>query len=260
MIAIGFAAAIIISYQRAKAYGLRKNAIVDFALLAMLFGFLGAKLLYVIVEYQAFFADPWSVLGSDGFVIYGGLIGGVTAVMIYCRKKKISFMSYLDLAIPAVAVAQGFGRIGCFLAGCCYGCESSFMGVVFPHGSIAPAGIPLLPTQLISSAGDFLIALILVLFARKSKIKGNVGALYLLLYGVGRFVIEFFRNDVRGNVGVLSTSQFISIAFVLGAVLLFFVNAKRAIPADMILNKDERAAADKRNQEEERESKLKSKP
>jgi hypothetical protein len=73
-------------------------------------------------------------------------------------------------------------------------------------------------------------------------------------------VIEFFRNDVRGNVGVLSTSQFISIAFVLGAVLLFFVNAKRAIPADMILKKDERAAADKRNQEEERESKLKSKP
>ena len=259
MIAIGFAVAILMSYQRAKAYGLRKNAVIDFALMAMIFGFLGAKLLYVIVEYQAFFANPRSVLGSDGFVVYGGIIGGVGAAIVYPRKKKISFMSYFDLAIPAVAAAQGFGRIGCFLAGCCYGCESSFMGVVFPQGSIAPAGIPLLPTQLISSAGDFLIALILVLYARRSKIKGNVGALYLILYGIGRFAIEFFRSDNRGSVGLLSTSQFISIVFVLGAVVLFFVNKKRAVPADMILNKEEREAVDKRIQDEERESKLKSK-
>jgi phosphatidylglycerol:prolipoprotein diacylglycerol transferase len=255
MIAVGFAFAIIISYVRAKAYGLRKNAVIDIALLAMIFGFLGAKLLYVIVEYKAFFADPISVLGSDGFVIYGGIIGGVTAALIYCRIKKISFMSYFDLAIPSVAVAQGFGRIGCFLAGCCYGCESTTLGVIFPEGSIAPAGIPLLPTQLFSSAGDFLIALVLVLYARKSKIKGNVGALYLLLYGAGRFVIEFFRSDVRGSVGILSTSQFISIFFILGAVVMFFINAKRAEPADMILDKEERAEADKRNQEEERKEK-----
>ncbi len=252
MIAVGFAFAIIMSYIRAKAYGLRKNAIIDFGLLAMIFGFLGAKLLYVIVEYKAFFTHPLSVLGSDGFVVYGGIIGGVVAAMIYCRIKKISFMSYFDLAIPAVAAAQGFGRLGCFLAGCCYGCESTFLGVIFPEGSLAPAGIPLLPTQLISSAGDFLIALVLVLYARKSKIKGNVGALYLLLYGVGRFVIEFFRNDVRGGVGVLSTSQFISILFVLGAVVLFVINTKHAVPADLILDKEERAAADKRNLEEER--------
>jgi hypothetical protein len=78
-----------------------------------------------------------------------------------------------------------------------------------------------------------------------------VGALYLLLYGIGRFVIEFFRNDVRGSVGVLSTSQFISLFFVLGAVAMFVINAKRAEPADMILDKEERKEADRRNQEEE---------
>ncbi len=240
MIAVGFAAAIVMSYIRAKAYGLKKEAIIDIALLAMIFGFLGAKLLYVIVEYKAFFADPLRVLGSEGFVVYGGIIGGVAAAMVYCKKKKLSFMSYFDLAIPAVAAAQGLGRIGCFLAGCCYGCESHVLGVIFPAGSIAPAGIPLLPTQLISSAGDFLIALVLVLYARKSKIKGNVGALYLLLYGIGRFGIEFFRNDMRGSVGFLSTSQLISILFVIGAVVLFVLNKKRGVPADRLLTKAER--------------------
>jgi len=255
MIAIGFVFAIIMSYFRAKAYGLRKYAIIDIALLAIIFGFLGAKLLYVFVEYKAFFLKPLSVLGSDGFVVYGGIIGGVTAAVIYCRKKNISFMSYFDLAMPAVAVAQGFGRIGCFLAGCCYGCESTFLGVIFPEGSIAPAGVPLLPTQLISSAGNFLIALVLVLCARKIKTRGHIGALYLLLYGVGRFIIEFFRNDVRGSVGTLSTSQFISIFFVIGAVVMFVINKKRALPADMILSKEERIAADERNEEEERQRK-----
>ncbi len=255
MIAFGFAIAIILSYLRANAFGLRKSAVIDIALLALIFGFLGAKLIFVIVEYQAFFTDPLRVLGSEGFVVYGGIIGGVAAAIIYCRIKKISFMSYFDLAMPAVAVAQGFGRIGCFLAGCCYGCESTFMGVVFPEGSLAPAGVPLLATQLISSAGDFLIALILILYARRSKIKGHVGTLYLLLYGIGRFVLEFFRNDGRGSIGVLSTSQFISIFFVIGAVILFFINAKRAMPADKILDKEERVIAQKSNLQQDQELK-----
>ncbi len=253
MIAIGFAVAIVMSYIRAKAYGLKKEAIIDIALLAMIFGFLGAKLLYVIVEYKAFFANPMQVLGSEGFVVYGGIIGGVTAAMVYCSKKKLSFMSYFDLAIPAVAAAQGLGRIGCFLAGCCYGCESRFLGVVFPEGGIAPAGVPLLPTQLFSSAGDLLIALVLVLYARKSKIKGNVGALYLLLYGIGRFGIEFFRSDARGSVGTLSTSQLISIFFVAGAVLLFILNKKRGEPADMRLTKEQLKADMEKPEQEPQE-------
>ena len=115
-------------------------------------------------------------------------------------------MSYFDLIMPSVAIAQGFGRIGCFLAGCCYGRETqSALGVIFPQGSLAPAGVKLLPTQLFSSVGDFLIAGILIWFSSKSKTKGNTGALYLLLYGIGRFGIEFLRNDERGIVGLLST-------------------------------------------------------
>ena len=138
------------------------------------------------------------------------------------------FLDYFDLAAPSIALAQGFGRIGCFLAGCCYGKETtSRFGVVFPQGSLAPSGVKLIPTQLLSSAGDFVITVVLLIFYRKSRHKGDVGALYMLLYGVGRFVLEFFRADDRGAIGVLSTSQLISIVIVAGALLLFWNNRRR---------------------------------
>lgn len=229
MIGLGVMCAILMGYFRAKGKGLSQDAIIDLSILLLIFGFLGAKVLYVLVSLPAFLADPLSVLGNEGFVVYGGIIGGVCAALVYCRRKKIYFLDYFDLLAPSVALAQGFGRIGCFLAGCCYGQETtSALGVVFPVGSMAPAGVKLLPTQLFSSAGDFLIAAVLLLFARKSKRRGDVGALYLVLYGVGRFAVECLRNDVRGEVFFLSTSQFISIFAVLGGILLFVLNRKRA--------------------------------
>lgn len=229
MIGIGFLAAVLIGMYRAKKRGMNQEAILDIAIYCILAGFLGGKILYVIVEWKRFIADPWSVLGNAGFVVYGGIITGVLAGYIYGRIKKIDFFQYFDLVMPEIAIAQGFGRIGCFLAGCCYGRPTdSWLGVVFPEGSLAPSGIKLLPTQLIMSAGDFLIAIVLILFARKNKIDGNVGAGYLLLYGVGRFVIEYFRNDNRGAVGALSTSQFISIFIVVIAIALIVWNVMRS--------------------------------
>jgi len=146
-------------------------------------------------------------------------------------------MSYFDIVMPSISIAQGFGRIGCFMAGCCYGRETDCaIGVVFPADSMAPAGVRVLPTQLFSAAGDFLIAGILVLYARRAKYKGNVAALYLALYGVGRFLIEFLRDDERGAVGFLSTSQFISIFFVIIAGVLFYVNKKRGVEADKLID------------------------
>ncbi|MNT22111.1 Prolipoprotein diacylglyceryl transferase [compost metagenome] len=138
-------------------------------------------------------------------------------------------MQYFDLIIPSVALAQGFGRIGCFLAGCCYGQEtSSWFGVVFPENSFAPSGVALIPTQLISSGLDFLLFFVLVFFARKKKVHGQVAALYLLLYSAGRFVLEFYRGDIiRGNVGVLSTSQFIAIILFAISIGMMVISSKR---------------------------------
>lgn len=234
MIGIGFLLAIMIGCIRAKRLGLKDEAVIDIAILAGICGFAGAKVLYVITNFKAFLKEPMAVLGSSGFVVYGGIITGVLAAIIYCRLKQIKFMEYFDLVMPEVAIAQGFGRIGCFLAGCCYGKEThSSFGVIFPEGSMAPAGVPLIPTQLISAAGDFLIAGFLIwaayrfLYRNQKLIAGDIGCLYLLLYGIGRFIIEFFRNDYRGAVGFLSTSQFISVFIVaLGATLMVY-NRKR---------------------------------
>ena len=115
--------------------------------------------------------------------------------------------------MPSVALAQGFGRIGCFLAGCCYGVQTdSAFGIVFKTSKYAPNGIRLVPTELMSSAYDFAMFFVLLALAKKKRKEGTIGFLYLIIYSVGRFVIEFFRGDViRGKVGILSTSQFIAI-------------------------------------------------
>lgn len=245
MIAIGILCCVAMASYRAKKNGLDQEAIVDIGIYGVIGGFLGAKILYVIVEFKTFIKDPKTVLGSEGFVVYGGIIAGFLTAIVYCRIKKLYFLEYFDLAVASISMAQGFGRIGCFLAGCCYGRPTdSVFGVVFPEDSLAPAGIKLIPTQLISAAGDFAIAIILIILAdvvfKKAKesslkaktgfgmVSGDIGCIYMFLYGIGRFLVEFLRNDVRGTVGNLSTSQFISLFIVAGSIILYVINHKKA--------------------------------
>lgn len=235
MIALGVLCALLVAEKRAKNKKMDADFVFNLGIAVLVFGFLGAKLLFCIVELKSIIASPKLILSGDGFVVYGGIIGGLLAAMIYCRMKKLSFLQYFDLLAPSVALAQGFGRIGCFLAGCCYGREtSSVIGIIFHNSDFAPNNVRLLPTQLFSSAGDFLIAAVLMIYARRTRDIGKTGSLYLMLYGVGRFVIEFFRDDYRGSVGALSTSQFISlIIFALGIALfsrnkLPLINKERA--------------------------------
>ena len=107
-----------------------------------------------------------------------------------------------------------------FLAGCCYGKETdSCLGVVFTNSDFAPNGVKVLPTQLFMAGGDLILMAILLWYASKRPMRGRTSMVYLMLYSVGRFVIEFFRNDDRGTVGMLSTSQFIAVfAFVAGVI------------------------------------------
>ena len=224
MIGIGVAVALVMGDYRAKKKGLNGDLIYGLTITTVILGFLCARVLFIITEWQDFVKDPMSFITGSGFVVYGGIIGGLLVILGYCKLKKMDFLAYLDLMIPSVAVAQGFGRIGCFLAGCCYGKETGcFLGVTFKNSAYAPNGVKLLPSQLFMSAGDFLIAAVLLLYSKKNPSKGKLSALYLMLYSAGRFVVEFTRNDDRGAVGSLSTSQFIGIFTFVVAALFYFV-------------------------------------
>ena len=221
MIGLGVVGALLMAWHRSKARGLSDDTATSLVLLAVIIGFLGAKVFFVLTHMSDFLRDPLGSLGSEGFVVYGGILFGTLACYVYCKSKRQSFLRWADILLPGVALAQGLGRIGCFLAGCCYGRPTdSWLGVVFPPHSMAPSGIPLLPTQLFSSAGDLLICLVLLLADKKNHPDGSILSLYLILYSVGRFVIEFFRDDYRGSVGALSSSQFIAIFALLGGALI----------------------------------------
>ena len=228
MIAIGVLVALFTGEAVAKKKGLNSDAIYPITFLCVFLGFFCAKILFCIVEWKAFVADPMSVLTGSGFVVYGGIMGGVLVAYLYCRAKKLNFWDYFDVVLPCVAIAQGFGRIGCFLAGCCYGKETdSWLGIAFTNSTQAPNGVKLIPTQLFSAAGMFMIAALLFWYAAKTTHKkGQVGALYMILYSIGRFAIEFFRNDFRGTVGPFSTSQFISLFIFVAGIVLFVLRNK----------------------------------
>lgn len=227
MIAIGILAAFWLGEKLAKKHGLDADKIDSFIFFVIIFGYACSKLLYTITVFDQFLKDPLSVLGSGGWVVYGGVLGGILGAYLWCRRIGWDFRKYFNVLIPCVALAQGFGRIGCFFAGCCYGIQTdSVIGVSFPVNSLCPVGHPVIPTQLIMSAGDFIIFAILLYNLEKGKYPDSNAALYLMLYSAGRFAVEFIRGDInRGFVGILSTSQFISIfAFALG--LYIFISGK----------------------------------
>lgn len=225
MIAIGVIAAIWLADTWAVKSGVAEDGFMfNLGIFSVVGGFLGSKLLFWITILPDILANPSIMLDfTNGFVVYGGLIGGILTAVVYCRVKKADFFACFDIAAPAIALAQFFGRIGCFLAGCCYGrhTESAF-GVVFEHSLYAPPGEKLFPVQLVSSLLNLLNFLLLSYLWKKADLKkGAVGALYIITYSIGRFILEFFRGDLeRGSVGMLSTSQFISVfTFVIGIVL-----------------------------------------
>ena len=226
MTAIGIISAYFYCERTSKKKGINPDSILGLVLFCIIFGYLGSKLLYFITILPQIIEDPSVILRSitDGWVIYGGILGGIFGGWLYCKIRKYPTLKYFDMGLPAVALAQGFGRIGCFLAGCCYGKETtSTFSIVFTNSDFAPNGVQLIPTQLIMSACDFALFIFLVLLDRKSKRDGLVLGAYLLFYSAGRFIIEFFRGDVaRGSVGVLSTSQFIAI-FMMAAGLIAWI-------------------------------------
>lgn len=164
MIAIGIIVAATLFINKGKKKGFDEDSLLNLIIFAIVGGIIGGKGLFIITELKDIIKEPRILLDFGyGFVIYGAIGGGALAMYLYCRRKGWNIIKMLDMTVPALAIAQGFGRIGCFLAGCCYGAETTLpIGVKFPKGSLAPAGIDLHPTQIYSSIFDFLLGFLLI--------------------------------------------------------------------------------------------------
>jgi phosphatidylglycerol:prolipoprotein diacylglycerol transferase len=196
----------------------------------------GAKALLVIVEWPTY-VTSWSGffnLARAGGVFYGGLLGAIVATVVLLARRRISFWTFADAAAPSVALGQAFGRVGCFLAGCCWGRECTLPWAVTFSSPVAhenvgvPLGVALHPTQVYEVLGTLLLCGLLICFERRA-FSGETFARYVFGYALLRGTIEFFRGDPRGEVlGVMSTSQFIAACGALAGLAIYAL--RRRIP------------------------------
>lgn len=232
MVLLGFLLAYVFVLRAARREGIPREKVQDLPIWMVVSGLLGARLFYFFQFYtEEFSRGRWTrvfAIWEGGLVFYGGFILGATAFVAYCRRQRLPLFRMLDLTAPALAIGLGFGRIGCFLNGCCWGqqCPEEFaLGVRFPAGS-PPAGfgeVPsawIHPTQLYSSANAFLLALLLWAVWRARPRPGTVIALLFVGYGISRFVLEGIRGDHAVTPGEWTVSQTIStLTIAVGLVL-----------------------------------------
>lgn len=224
---------------RAQARGLDAARVLDLGIYIIISALIGAKLLLLITDYRAFVSDPRELLtlARSGGVFYGGLILAVVVALWYVRKVGLPLWTTCDVFAPGIALGHVIGRFGCLFAGCCYGKPTTLpWGITFTSPEAAknvgtPLGAPLHPTQLYEAGAEFLIlTLLLATERRRGPFAGRTFWLYVLLYAISRFIIEFFRGDERGNVGILSTSQFISIVLAPLAIGMLVYLARTVTP------------------------------
>lgn len=163
-------------------------------------------------------------------MFFGGLIGGLIIAIIYMKIKKLPIWKYLDILVLGVPIAHAFGRIGCFMAGCCFGAPSDLpWAVTFtdPKCFVSPEylGIPLHPVQLYESFGLLILFIILMVIRKYKQFDGQLICLYGMIYPVLRYSLETIRNDPRGFIfnGMFSTSQFISIFIFITALIVYII-------------------------------------
>ncbi len=240
MLALGGACGLWFLFVQAKKQGMAASKLVDMAFYTILISLVGAKLVLLVGNFSYYLRYPSELfsLARSGGVFQGGLTFGFLFAMWYLRKHKIPVWKTADIIGTALALGHGFGRIGCFTAGCCWGRECSLpWGVTF-HNEYAGnlTGIPLSqmlhPTQLYEAVLNFINFFILFFILRKKSFDGQVFAFYIINYSIIRYFVEFFRGDHPSKAYVISNAspylslslpQLFCILGLVGGILLFFV-------------------------------------
>jgi phosphatidylglycerol:prolipoprotein diacylglycerol transferase len=257
LLALAFLAGLFVMARQAAADGLDKNRVYDLGLWVLVASLLGSKLLMIVTDWEDYEGDWRMFLSLDflrsGGVFYGGFIGAVIASVIVMRLYKLPWWRTADAFAPGIAIGQAIGRLGCFSAGCCWGKPTTaFCGVHFSDkghevtnvptivahlpaaiqqqwaeklGSLT-APIHLHPVQLYEIGATLVIFAFLLWLARRRGFHGQIILMYALLYAVARFVLEFWRDDPRGSLLGLSTSQFIAVLIFVSSVATYIYHSR----------------------------------
>ncbi len=241
-LALAFLAAIFVTVKLAERDGLPKQKIYDLCLWLLLSSLIGSKLLMLFTEPE-YRQHPRLLLSLDflrsGGVFYGGLIGAVIVAYLLMRRWQLPWWKTADACAPGISLGLFFGRQGCFAAGCCWGRPTTLpWGVQFTQAghevTDVPINVHLHPTQLYESFAMLIVFLFLVWLHKKKKFSGQVILTYAVIYATVRFLIEFVRDDPRGDIfGLttltgLSTSQMIGVVVGVGALVILIIRWRRA--------------------------------
>jgi phosphatidylglycerol:prolipoprotein diacylglycerol transferase len=249
------AAAYLIALQfalvRAKSRGLDPNRVMDLGIWIIISALAGAKLLLLFVDFDTFGRHPadWLKLMRSAGVFYGGLIAAVAVALFYLWRHRMPIWTVTDVFAPGIALGHVIGRLGCLFAGCCFGRPTSVPWAITFHSEYAgqnvgtPLGVPLHPTQLYEAGAELLILGFLLVTERRGRaFPGRTFWSYMLLYGISRFIIEFYRGDNRGGLGMFSTSQIVSLVVVPLAIVMLFVLRRSSSPTPHAAERRARAA------------------
>jgi phosphatidylglycerol:prolipoprotein diacylglycerol transferase len=224
------------AYQAKKQFEVKMETVQMLIVLIIIAAVVGGKLFMVFEDPQGYLSQPSLLLKNfgSGFVFYGSLIFAIPTILLFFRMHQLPTFAMLDIMAGAACLVHAFGRIGCFMAGCCFGTpHDGLFSVTFtdPNCVAEPMNTPLHPTQLYSSTAIFAILAIIMFVGRRKQFNGQLFMLYLMLYAIARSILEIFRGDLaRGFLidNVLSNSQFISLLIFSTALFFYIKLAKKA--------------------------------
>lgn len=248
LLALSFLIGIYLSVKRAKSRGIDPNHIMDLSVILIVSAIVGSRLLYVLFHLDEFKGrwldtiNPFQSsgqIGIAGLTVLGGIILCVISSFIYLRIRKLPFFKFADILMPAVGLGIFLTRIGCYLNGCCYGVpcdEHSLFCVEFPYNSPAGShfpGMPLVPAQLYSALYGLIIFIGLLVAERYQKFDGFLLALFFILYGIGRFIVDIYRyyEDSMVILSIdawsMSLNQGISLIMVIVGIIYILIGYSR---------------------------------